>query len=219
MERLSRRELHTLFGMIAELGACDDVENFARDVLPWLHRIVPYDIASYNEVDPRNDRIASLAEPNDSLPDPLYEPFERHIAQHPILRHIRETGDGSTVKFSDFVSERQFHDLALYQEFFGLIGIEHQMAVTLPGDPSLVVGIALNRSRHDFTERERLLLDLLGPHLRQVYRLALARGEIGRTIAALERALEADDRGVVLLDRGGNRPLLSAQAQRWLLRY
>ena len=42
---------------------------------------------------------------------------------------------------------------------------------------------------------------------------------VGRTLVAVERALETEGRGLILLSRAGERPLLTAQARRWLAAY
>jgi len=201
------------------LDTAEDLQAFPDHVLPLLKRLVPHDVGTYNEVQPQAGRIRTVYTPAGALPADGERLFGPLIAQHPVIQHVQQTGDGRACKLSDFLSQRQFHQLGLYQDFFRLAGLEHQIALMLPAPRPLVVGIALNRTRGDFSERDRLLLDLMRPHLVQAYRHAAARTRIGAALAALERALDADERGVVLLSRGGGRPLLTAQARRWLAAY
>jgi DNA-binding CsgD family transcriptional regulator len=77
------------------------------------------------------------------------------------------------------------------------------MAVTLPAAAGAVVGIALNRDRPDFDERDRALLDVLRPHLGQLRDAAAARERDRAAAALLERAVEADGRAVIALRRPG----------------
>jgi hypothetical protein len=219
MERLAPHDLRAVIAALDELDASDGIDAFAGRVLPLLHALVPFDVATYNEVDNRRGRIITITEPLGGLPDDGYERFTPLMSQHPIIQHLRRSHDTRPVKFSDFLSQRQFHQLGLYQDFFRVVGVEHQIAVSLPARPPLLVGIALNRARGDFSERERLLLELMRPQLLRTYRQTQARALVGRTVAALERALEADGRAVVLLARGGRAPLLSALARRWLEQY
>jgi hypothetical protein len=79
--------------------------------------------------------------------------FERHVHEHPLVRHCQQTRDSQAVKISDFLTQGQFHRLGLYNEFFRRLEVEHQMAVTLPSRSPLVIGIAVNRSGKDFWKR------------------------------------------------------------------
>jgi GAF domain-containing protein len=140
--------------------------------------------------------------------------------EHPLIRHYQQTNDGRALKISDFLTQRQFHRLALYNEFFQPQGIEHQIAITLPAPPPLVIGIALNRSRPDFSERERHLLALLRPHLIQAYRNAEAVTHRQLQLVRLGRqVVEEWERGVIVLDRNGRVKQWTGQARWWVIEY
>jgi len=125
------------------------------------------------------------------------------MLEHPLVAHYRKTGDGGAYKISDFLTQRQFHRLALYQEFFRkLDGGEYQLCVALPSPAPLVVGIGINRSHADFTERERLLLDILRPHLVQAYRNAELIGDLRAALEATGRE-PGGGRDVVVASRDG----------------
>lgn len=55
------------------------------------------------------------------------------------------------------------------------------MAIHL-GASSLIISVALHRALTDFSERDRLLLDLLRPHLTQAYRNAQAIGALRQEV-------------------------------------
>jgi len=59
---------------------------------------------------------------------------------------------------------------AIYREFFRPLGVEHQMVAALQVWPHRLVAVGLNRSRSDFSEQERLMLELLRGHLAEAYR-------------------------------------------------
>ena len=101
--------------------------------------------------------------------------LDRYLHQHPTIRYIRTTGDGSARKISDFLTDEQWRSLELYREGFAPLGVLYQMSIAMPAEPPLVVGVALNRSASDFSEQDRTALNLLRPHLAQAYRLALMR--------------------------------------------
>ncbi len=68
--------------------------------------------------------------------------------------------------WTDFHSEREYRSLLMGQYFLGS-GIWHELLVTLPPDGGLERRLMLTREVGDvpFSERDRLLLTLLRPHL------------------------------------------------------
>jgi len=113
----------------------------------------------------------------------------RNFPQHPVLAHYTQTGDGTSHRISDFLSRRQFHNLPLYAEYYRPSGIECQLVAAI-STGRCQVGIALDRDIADFSEDERLTLDLLRPHLLQAYRNA-------QTMDIMRRVME--DKAVKLL--------------------
>ena len=71
----------------------------------------------------------------------------------------------------------------------------------------------------DFTERDRLLLDLLQPHFRQLWRAAHDRRRLRAALAALELESEHQARGVIMLSPGGRAEVVSPAARRLLREY
>ncbi len=216
---VSQRDIQALSAVIGNLDVPAGIGTFSQRMLRLLHPLLPYDIATYNEIEPGVGRMRVLAEPADALPAGGEALFMAHAAEHPILQYTQEHRDGRALKLSDFLSQRQFHQRGIYREFFGPLGIEHQMVMTLPAAPPLVIGVALNRARGDFGERERRLLNLLRPHIERAHGNALAWTRLGQGLRALERALEAEGRGLALVGKRSERPILSAQAACWLEKY
>jgi DNA-binding CsgD family transcriptional regulator len=93
--------------------------------------------------------------------------FRQHLPEHPVLAHHQATGDGSALRISDFLSDRQFRALGLYREFYRRAEVNYQLAISLPGPRRGLIGIALNRRHTDFRDEDRELLNLLRPHIEQ----------------------------------------------------
>ncbi|MBV9455019.1 MAG: hypothetical protein JOZ19_13025 [Rubrobacter sp.] len=93
------------------------------------------------------------------------------------------------------------------------------MAVTLSAPAPLVIGIAFNRSGRDFSERDRLLLDLLRPHLIQAYHNARSSTQLRQELARLRWALEESNHGMISLSDKDLVQFCTECAQRWLLEY
>ena len=91
--------------------------------------------------------------------------------------YAARTGDQrSVIKDADFYSARQWHSTGMYTDFCRPLGQEHLLMVCLPralpptAGPSRYVRLTLLRGPGpDFSERDRAVLTLLGPHLDQAY--------------------------------------------------
>lgn len=145
-------------------------------------------------------------------PHPIYG---RHAHESPLIRAYRR-GRGSAVKCSDFLTRREFRATGLYNEFFRPRGIEFRIAKGLPGPAGLVTAVYLDRSARDFSERDRLLLNLLRPHFNQSYRNAAMVSALRDELALVEQGLTSDDSAIALLARDGRPRAITPLARRWL---
>lgn len=168
-----------------DLAELPDPAAFAALVLPAVSALVGCDLATHNEVGPTPAQVRFTGYPP-GLGNAQPPAFAAWVHQHPLVNHYRGTGDGRPVKFSDFLTRRDLHRLDLYAEFFAHVPTEHQIAFTLAPPSETVVGIALNRSRHDFDEADRDLLVVL----RRVLASGLRRSQIR---ARADRALARSD--------------------------
>jgi len=218
VEQLSTTDWRDLVEFLHESYALRDLDGFVDHLLAHLGKLVPADVIVYNEYRFKNNRIIWKQNPPIALPG-SERIWERFSHEHPILGHIRRTRDGGAVKISDFASRRQFRATQLYNEFFRPLNIDQQMHALFGAPQSLLAGLALNRRRRDFSERDRRLLNALRPHLFRAYQNARALTELLEEAAVLRRALEEVDRGVVVLSRGGGIKFMTDRARRWLDAY
>jgi DNA-binding CsgD family transcriptional regulator/GAF domain-containing protein len=203
VERLSPSDLDRVLRFVGEIAAVEQLSDFPVRVLDGLRRLVPCDLIGYNEINPSRGQALIVLDPR-SLDRSGLEgqmAFQRLAEQHPVLRYHARTGDGRALKISDFLTRDEFHRLDLYAESFRLIGAEDQLAVALPSAPPLVIGLAFNRSRRSFSERDRQVLNLVRPHLAQARRNAELRSQLAEMVFLLEGLVDATDRAIVLLDQ------------------
>ena len=106
------------------------------------------------------------------------EAFNRHFERHPLVRyHGYEKGLG-TRRISDSVPFERFRRGALYNDYYRRIRIDHAMALPVYVRDGLLVSFVLNRTRRDFSERERALLDLVRGQLEKMYRKTAGMGQL-----------------------------------------
>jgi DNA-binding CsgD family transcriptional regulator len=185
MESLSASRLRKVVHMTAQVAELRDLSEFRAGVVTLLHELVPCESASYNEVKPGASAIV-LADPAIPPTSESVEIFGRFSHENPLIDHYMRTGDGQPLRFSDFISQRALHRLALYEHVYRQLGVEHQIAFVLPSPPGEVVGLALNRERRDFTDAEAAMLNLLRRPLRAYYERLSERERLTSLLSAYE---------------------------------
>lgn len=94
------------------------------------------------------------------------------LVQHPVVDYYERSGDGRAVTLSDFITQRALHRLDLYDQFFRPFDFEHVLSIRVMLSADRGFDLACSRRSTDFTERDRLVLNLLrrylGPALREV---------------------------------------------------
>lgn len=174
MERLRRRDLEASLSYLRELYAQGDPEGFKRHVLTTITRLVPSELTTYNELDLRTSENVWEWEPTPSDFAELTEVFTTYMDENPCVAYYRRTGDGRATKISDFLTQRELRKLGYHGEYLQRVGLEHRMSVVIPKSSHSVIALALGRRGKDFSERDRLVLELLRPHLMQAHANAAA---------------------------------------------
>ena len=172
--------------LVGEVMGLLDVDELCQGLLLAMREAVPADWVAINEVPDRPGAI-SISDP--PIPAGGHEAWARYGHQNPLADHFMHSRDGRPTRFSDLITRRELHRLEIYTEIYAPLGVEYQIAFMLPSGPQHVLGVALSRTRRDFTAVERDLLGVARPYLIQAYRNALAFTDVNRSEAtALEIA-------------------------------
>jgi DNA-binding CsgD family transcriptional regulator len=126
--------------------------------------VVPGVLASYNEFGPGTTLVTAV-HPDDVDTPGEDEAFVRFLHQHPVIAAHGPAGIHSASTISDYATPRRFRRLDLYQELYRPLGIADQITSNVAGPGRTTIGLAISRARWGFTERDRLILDLLHPYL------------------------------------------------------
>ena len=202
MKSVAESDLQSLSEAIYDLHGSISADEFPAHSLEVATRLVRNDAIAWNEVDPVAQRAIVQFFP-DVPPDPLLlRRFQELASEHPVIRHIAETGDGSARMISDFMSSDEFHEQRIYRDLYQPLGAEHQISVALPSVQPRIIAVVANRAElgDDFDERDRLLLNLFRPHLAQSYEMARDRRRITHALAAATNGLRSDGAHMIVLD-------------------
>jgi DNA-binding CsgD family transcriptional regulator len=146
--------------------------------------------------------------------------YFRLASEHPICSRRTRTDDWTSVlKVSDFVSQRAFERTEIWNELYRAEDVRYWMDVGIaPTGPRTRVFI-FTRSDCDFDERDRLVLELLQPHLQQRYDRTRTAAEAADALATLEEGATDAFHDVVLCSDRGVMEFASPRSRRLLASY
>ena len=230
MRRLSERDASATLALVSELKELDEPLPFPPRLLAEIGKLIPSDRVAYSELNPVTRGSIALVDwrnggredeiiwgDDDSATSNLWW---RLRPTHPVCGYRATSGDWTNaLKVSDFVTLREFRRTPIYDAFYRGV-LDHWLDVGLAAAPTKTrVFLFERRKRPDFDERDRLVLDLLQPHL-------AARAEAAETalrgaaaLAALEEGASDDAPGVVLCGRKGVIEFASPSSRAVLERY
>jgi DNA-binding CsgD family transcriptional regulator len=211
--------------MVAELDHLDDPLPFPPRFLARLAKLIGTTEASYCMLDRANERIVHQSwwcecggctdEPSDETGNPYW----RLRDTHPVCSYRERTGDWITAHtVSEFVSQRAFRRTAIWDAIYRHEGINYWLDMGLPPQKGVTRVFIFVHGTRDFGDRERLLLQLLEPHLERRASEVEMRDE---AVDALAAALDAGDqpRDIVLATLNGTIEFGSPRSRELLRRY
>jgi DNA-binding CsgD family transcriptional regulator len=169
MTRLSGSDYRAALDLLREAGAVGGTDPFPEHVLEGLRRLIPCDVVAYHEGPVSQPAVAYAGEPRGQVTQAIRDAHERLVGQD-VLTPV----EGAR-KYSDYLSQRQFHRLAFYHEVARPLGVEDMIRLWIEPTGSENSRLEFDRPDWGFRERDRALLDLLLPHFRQLRRNAAAR--------------------------------------------
>ncbi|MEO6435886.1 MAG: helix-turn-helix transcriptional regulator [Tepidisphaeraceae bacterium] len=201
--RVSAGDLRRFSETVQALYRCTVIDGLPGRMVDLVGSLLRSSSTHYSELNPVSRHILTVTDQEPDNMRALTPEFLRLMHQHPVIRHHRTTGDGSAHRVSDLMSDRAFHRLPLYNEAYRRVGLEHQMSVTLPSPKPILIGVVVHRTRDDieFSARDRLLMNMLRPHLVQAHENATRFEQVSAELASARGALEAIEQGVVVLHR------------------
>lgn len=219
MSGLDARQSRLLLDTIERIYAAQTFQEFTSILLPSIARLIPALGVTYNEMDLVRRRSIDLIEP---VPPRLHEVaplWRHHMQEQPVVAYFMKHHDRRPRAISDFLSARQMHDLGMYSEVFRHLNTEDALCIALEVHGSAIIGMGVGRDRRGFSDRERLALDLLRPHIAQAWRNVRALTEMRERMEAMEAALASQGLGVIDLDGTGRARFVSPQARALLGRH
>jgi DNA-binding CsgD family transcriptional regulator len=200
---LSANDYRSALKVVQQLAAARNGREFARRGVELLGAMVPSELTTLSVCDLASGRRHVVSRPAGAIGAADRAAFDRHFDEHPLVRHHTVEGGRDAHRISDSLPFNRFRHTALYSDYYRRVGIDHVIAVPLHVDERTLVSFVLNRSRRDFSDREREQLDLLAASLGQLYRHTLALDRAAAVARGLDELLAAGAVGTIRLGSRG----------------
>jgi DNA-binding CsgD family transcriptional regulator len=173
---LRERDLRALTAVVEDGMRDDPVGLLPWAVLDRLLELIPADVVQVDDRDlKRRETVLEQAvenggerfihAPDDGDDERFWQLRNDFIA----CSYSAHSGDlVSVTKWSDFYSQAELRSTPFWAEYFPPAGIKYAMTVPLPSPAGRTRYIWFARTHRDFSERERLVLAVLRPHLSEV---------------------------------------------------
>lgn len=188
---LAEHDLRAAIDSLHEIGQgthCS--EEFARHSITQLPRLVASELTTLSVCDLHTGHRSVLSNPAVVINRREIEVFDRFFYDHPLVREHGRNRGAVTMRISDIHSDGDFQSTPLFNEYYRPIGLYHVMAVPLHVDDRFLVSIVVNRRRRGFSDRDRAVLELIRPHLANLYRLGLAIDRAKQAPAHADKATQ-----------------------------
>jgi DNA-binding NarL/FixJ family response regulator len=226
--RLSTRDVSALLSFVSELKELDDPLAFPPRVLAGLRRLIPASEVGYSELNPADrtsilqvwhadgcEEVGAGVEDDEAL-----ELWWRLRPTHPVCGYRGTSEDWTQpLKVSDFATLREFRRTAIYDAYYRG-ELDYWLDVGLPATATRTrVFIFTRRGGQDFTERDRLVLELLRPHLESRLEAAETAARAAASLACAEDSSTGEAHSVVLCSSRGTIEFASPASRALLARF
>ncbi len=120
-----------LLQLVGDTADLLEVDEFGEGCCTRCTEPCRPDWVSLNDIGPDPDTIWGIVEPPLTITAEQQQAFSRYAYQNPLIERISRTHDGRAVRFSDVIDREELHAREIYNEYYALVGVEHQIAFTL----------------------------------------------------------------------------------------
>ena len=177
MLRADHRAVLDTLGAIGEAARSSD--GFAHQGIASLRRLVASELTTLSICDLDTGHRSVVSDQPGAIGGRELALFDRYFHAHPLVREHGRNPRAVTRRIDDLVPPAAFRESALYNDYYRAIRIDHAMAVPIHVDRRLLVSFVFNRRGRGFDDAERDALELIRPHLGNLYRLCAALGRAG----------------------------------------
>ena len=222
MSRLKDKDIAALLECLRNVYAIADVDTFGNRLIASVRKVLSCSGVLFGNCDLRTMQTEFVTDHPETAKLPLAQIMANipRNHQHPYWSHYLRTRDPQATKLSDFMSRREFHSKGFYTEVYKPVKAEAEIGCMLVIAPqSHLTYVAAIRDRLDFSERDRLVLNLLQPHLSQAFRNANALTDLREDLILAKSMVESLGHGIIVRSQKGSIRFLTTRARTQLRAY
>jgi DNA-binding CsgD family transcriptional regulator len=194
--RLTRADLRAVLDFLGDVSTLEFDELYPTEFLARMRGLVDCDAVTYSELDrARRVHFAGVGVPEDDDEDPGVDIYWNVVHTCPTFDFRDRTGDLGSIRVSDVISRRRYHELPIYADYFRPCGLDQYVELGLPAQPGRDRFFVLFRSigARDFSARDRDVLEMLRPHIKRLEANASLRRQLSEVLRQSNGALEWTD--------------------------
>jgi DNA-binding CsgD family transcriptional regulator len=170
---LTGADLRAVLDTLGAIGEeTSSAEGFARQGVASLRRLVASELTTLSICDLGNGHRSVVSDRPGAISKREIDAFDRHFHEHPLVRDHGRNPGAVTRRISDLMPAARFRCTPLFNDYYRPIRVDHAMAVPIHVRRSELVSFVFNRSGRDFSDRDRVCLESIRPHLGNLYRLS-----------------------------------------------
>jgi DNA-binding CsgD family transcriptional regulator len=210
--RLKNADLVALLSAIAELNSDFDPRTLPERAMKAALRTVNADSVAFTGIT-YDGRLSGLVwDSSEAISPEEIEIFGLYIHEQPLFAAYLIERHAETLQITDLMPAEKFERTNVYNEFYRRVGVRNQLVSPLSVSGDLLVTCSMNTDAPGFSERDRLIISLLAPHLVGAIRSALA-------YERLTTALDAQASGIIAVSSDGKPQFVSEFARGILEKY
>jgi DNA-binding CsgD family transcriptional regulator len=170
MEALRSREVAQLVAFVHDAAELESGLPFPPELVERLRELVPgAEIVTYCEVDWERRRVPYEADQLGWARDPdVEDAYWELVHEHAVCEYFVRTGDCRPRRMSDLLPPREWRSRELYNVAFRPYQYELEVRIPSSRTTGHTRTFHVHAQKRDFGERDRIVLDLLQPHLERV---------------------------------------------------
>jgi DNA-binding CsgD family transcriptional regulator len=192
MPTLARRDIEAVLRFVHDASTLAHERPFTPDLLARLQELVPTaEFVTYCALNWDSRRVPYMANQFEVADWVEVEAYWELHDQHAVCEYFARTGDLRPRKITDLLRPREWRARELYNVCYR--PNQYEVDFRLTGSTGYTKTFLLHSSRRNFTERDRLVLELLQPYLQQIDASASAdrRGVTDSPLTRREREIIA----------------------------
>ena len=223
---MSERDVAALLSVTAEIVALEDADPFPPRLVARIAGLIANHEATYCVLDRGTERFISSSwwcEGEGATEVAGYEhdsTYWRLRHTHPVCGYRERTNDWTSVrKVSDFATQRAFRRTEIWNAAYREEDVNYWIDVGLRPTGKQTHVFIFARGARDYDERDRLVLELLQPHLQARFDRVQLAAEAADALTSIEETGVDDPEHVVLCSADGVIEFASPDSRRLLATY